>query len=61
MKDAKMVAQKNIQIMKACCIIVVNKLSVVLQCGLQTISSVLSSDGHWNQYVLVSSTSEACT
>ena len=32
--------------MKTCCIIVVIKLRVVLQICLQTISSVLSSDGH---------------
>ena len=32
--------------MKTCCIIVVSKLKVVLQMCLQTISSVLSSDGH---------------
>ena len=38
----KLIAQKNIQIMKACCIIVVGKLRVVLQKCLKTISSVLS-------------------
>ena len=32
--------------MKTCCIIVVTKLRVVLQMCLQTIQSVLSSDGH---------------
>ena len=42
----KLVAQKNIQIMKTCCIIVVSKLRVVLQMCLQTISSVLSNDGY---------------
>ena len=41
----KLVAQKNIQIMKNCCIIVVSKLRVVLQMRLQTISSLLPSDG----------------
>ena len=46
-KDIKLVAQKNIQIMKTCCIIVVSKLRVVLQMCLQTISSVLSSDDHF--------------
>ena len=45
-KDIKMVAQDNIQIIKTCCIIVVSKLKAVLQVCLQTISSVLSSDGH---------------
>ena len=45
-KDMKLVAQKNIQIMKTCCIIVVSKLRAVLQICLQTISSVLSSDDH---------------
>ena len=45
-KDIKLVAQKNIQIMKTCSIIVVSKLRVVLQMYLQTISSVLLSDGH---------------
>ena len=46
----KLVAQENIQIMKTCCIIVVSiaKLIImyVLQKYLQTISSVLSCDGH---------------
>ena len=46
----KLVAQDNIQIMKTCCIIVVSiaKLIImyVLQKYLETISSVLSSDGH---------------
>ena len=45
-KDMKLVAQKNIRFMKTCCIIVVSKLTVVLQMCLQTISSVLSSNGH---------------
>ena len=45
-KDIKLVAHKNIQIMKTCCIIIVSKLRVVLQMCLQTIWSVLSSDGH---------------
>ena len=42
----KLVAQKNIEIMKTCCIIAVIKLRAVLQMCLQTISSVLSSDDH---------------
>ena len=46
-KYVKLVAQKNIQIMKTCCIIVVIKLRVMLQMCLQTISSVLSSDDHF--------------
>ena len=50
MKDIKLVAQENIQIMETCCIIVVSiaKLIImhVLQKYLETISSVLSSDGH---------------
>ena len=49
-KDIKLVAQENIQIMKTCCIIVVSiALTIkmyVLQTYLQTISSVLSCDGH---------------
>ena len=45
-KDTKLVAHKIIQVMKTCCIIVVSKLRVVLQMRLQTIRSVLSSDGH---------------
>ena len=45
-KDIKLVAQKNIKIMKTCCIVVMSKLRVVLQMCLQTISSILSSDGH---------------
>ena len=45
-KDIKLVAQKNIRIIRTCRIIVVSKLRVVLQMCLQTISSVLSSDGH---------------
>ena len=42
----KLVAQKNIQIMKTCCIIVAIKLKLVLQMCLHAISFVLSSDGH---------------
>ena len=36
-----MVAQKNIQVMKTCCIIFVSKLRVILQMCLLTISSFL--------------------
>ena len=39
-------SEKKIQIMKSSCIIVVSKLRVVLQMCLQTISSVISSDGN---------------
>ena len=45
----KLVAQENIQIMKTCYIIVVSiakLIMYVLQKYLQTISSVLSCDGH---------------
>ena len=42
----KLAAQKNIRIMKTSCIIAMSKLRVVLQMCLQTISPVLSSDGH---------------
>ena len=45
----KLIAQENIQIMKTCSIIVVSiakLIMYVLQKYLETISSVLSSDGH---------------
>ena len=45
-KGIKLVAQKKIHVMKTCCIIVVSKLRVVLPMCLQTISYVLSSNGH---------------
>ena len=50
LQKIKLVAQENIQIMKTCCIIVVSIAKLiamyVLQKYLQTISSVLSCDGH---------------